>query len=67
MSLIGPGFSSAYLRSSKAIPPVLAVLAVLIFAWIVAGFFVSPTQEQQVANQSEVAQSNDQNGDGDGG
>lgn len=67
MSLLGPGFSLAHLRSSKVIPPVLAVLAVLIFAWIVAGFFVNPTQEQQVANQSEIAQSNDQNGDGDGG
>jgi hypothetical protein len=67
MSLLGPGFSLAHLRSSKVIPPVLAVLAVLIFAWIVAGFFVNPTQEKQVANQSEIAQSNDQNGDGDGG
>ena len=59
MSIVGPGLLEQYVRDNKVIPPVLAVLAVLIFAWIVAGFFVDPPQERQVANEAEIAQTQD--------
>lgn len=64
---IGPGFVDSFLRGNKVIPPVLAVLALLIFSWVVAGIFVGEPEEERVANQANVvAQSQDDAGD-DGG
>lgn len=64
---IGPGFVDSFLRGNKVIPPVLAVLALLIFSWVVAGVFVGEPEEERVANQANVvAQSQDDAGD-DGG
>lgn len=64
---IGPGFVDSFLRGNKVIPPVLAVLALLIFSWVVAGIFVGEPEEERVANQANVvAQSQDDSGD-DGG
>lgn len=64
---IGPGFVDSFLRGNKVIPPVLAVLALLIFSWVVAGIFVGEPEEERVANQANVvAQSQDESGD-DGG
>lgn len=69
MSILGGGFVDSFIRDNKVIPPVLAALALLIFAWIVAGFFVNPPRDRQVANQavisdSEVAQNDDSGDDG---
>ena len=36
----GPGFVDAFLRDSRVLPPVLALLALLVFAWVVAGTLV---------------------------
>lgn len=64
---IGPGFVDSFLRGNKVIPPVLAVLALLIFSWVVAGIFVGEPEEERVANQANVvAQAQDDAGD-DGG
>ena len=58
MSILGGSFVGSFIRdNSKVIPPILAVLAFLIFAWIVAGLFVEPNQDQPVAKQSAVSSS----------
>lgn len=64
---IGPGFVDSFLRGNKVVPPVLAVLALLIFSWVVAGIFVGEPEEERVANQANVvAQSQDNAGDNGG-
>lgn len=73
MSILGGSAVGSFVQENrKVIPSVLAALALLIFAWIVAGFFLNPSQDEQVANQSsisgsEVAQSggDDSNGEDD--
>jgi len=47
----------AFLRDNKVLPPVLALLALLVFAWVVAGTFVGGPDGERVANQTNVAQS----------
>lgn len=48
------------LRDNKVVPPVLAVLALLIFAWLLAGALMgSPgdqKQEEQISSQASLAQ-----------
>lgn len=63
MSLLGAGPAVSALRDNKILPPVLAGVAILIFAWIVAGFFVNPPQEEQVSNQAEIAQTEEPSDD----
>ncbi|WP_162924537.1 hypothetical protein [Rubrobacter indicoceani] len=43
------------IQENKVIPPVLAVIALLVFSWVVAGTFVGGTDES--ANSGEVASS----------
>ena len=50
------------LRDNKVVPAVLGVLALLIFAWLVAGAFIGgpdDEEEQQASNQASLAQGND--------
>lgn len=50
------------LRDNKVVPAVLGVLALLIFAWLVAGAIIgSPgdEEEQQASNQASLAQGDD--------
>jgi hypothetical protein len=54
---LGPGFVNAFLRDNKVLPPVLALLALVVFAWVVAGTFVGGPEEEQVSSQSNLAQS----------
>lgn len=54
---VGPGFVDAFLRDNKVLPPVLALLALLVFAWVVAGTFVGGPDGERVSSQSNVAQS----------
>lgn len=54
---LGPGFANAFLRDNKVLPPVLALLALVVFAWVVAGTFVGGPDGAQVSNQSNLAQS----------
>ena len=60
----GPGIVDTFLRDNKVIPPVLAVLALLIFSWIVAGAFIGTPEKEPVSNQAVVAQSDDESGTG---
>ena len=52
----GPGFVDAFLRDSRVLPPVLALLALLVFAWVVAGTLVGGSDGERVSNQANVAQ-----------
>ena len=49
------------LRDNKVVPAVLGVLALLIFAWLVAGALISGpgNEEQQASNQASLAQGGD--------
>jgi hypothetical protein len=59
LAAVGSGFVDTFLRDNKVIPPVLALLALLVFAWIVAGIFVGGPDDQQVSNRANFAQSED--------
>ncbi len=60
LSAVGSGLADTFLRDNKVIPPVLALLALLVFAWIVAGIFVGgPDEELQTSNEANFAQSED--------
>lgn len=53
------GVWDTFLRDNKVIPAVLAVLALFVFAWIVAGSFIGAPDEP-VSSRQEVAQTPDQ-------
>ena len=59
VSAVGSSFVDMFLRDNKVIPVVLALLALLVFAWIIAGAFLSGPDEEQVSNRAEVAQTRD--------
>jgi hypothetical protein len=54
---VGPGFVNTFLRDNKVLPPVLALLALVVFAWVVAGTFFGGSDGERVSNQANVAQS----------
>jgi hypothetical protein len=56
LSAVGSGIADTFLRDNKVIPPVLALLALLVFAWIVAGIFVGGSDEDQASNRANLAQ-----------
>jgi hypothetical protein len=46
-----------FLRDNRVLPPVLALLALFVFAWVLAGLFLGGTDDQKpVAHRSEIAQ-----------
>jgi hypothetical protein len=49
------GFVDTFLRDNKVVPAVLALLALFVFAWVVAGAFLGGPEEP-VSNQTNVAQ-----------
>ena len=54
---LGRGIVDTFLRDNKLLPPVLALLALFVFAWVLAGVFVGRTHNQNpVAHRSEIAQ-----------
>src|SRR5829696_4474949 len=54
---LGRSFVDAFLRDNRVLPPVLALLALFVFAWVLAGVFLGGTDEQKpVAHRSEIAQ-----------
>jgi hypothetical protein len=60
LAAFGSGFVNTFLRDNRVIPPVLALLALLVFAWIVAGIFVGgPDDDRQTSNEANLAQSED--------
>ena len=57
LAAVGSGFADTFLRDNRVIPPVLALLALLVFAWIVAGLFVGGPEKDQALNEANLAQS----------
>ena len=55
----GSGVVDTFLRDNKVIPVVLALLALVVFAWIVAGAMLGGPQEEPVSNRAQVAQAED--------
>ena len=54
---LGRSFVDTFLRGNKLLPPVLALLALFVFAWVLAGVFLGGTDDQKpVAHKSEIAQ-----------
>src|SRR5829696_10003804 len=54
---LGRGIVDTFLRDNRVLPPVLALLGLFVFAWVLAGVFVGRTDDQKpVANRSEIAQ-----------
>jgi len=56
LAAVGSRFVDTFLRDNRVIPPVLALLALLVFAWIVAGLFVGSPDEQPASNRADLAQ-----------
>lgn len=57
VAALAVGFWEAFLRDNKVIPPVLAVAALFVFAWIVVGSFIGTPDDEPISSQNEVAQS----------
>ena len=53
----GTGLVDAFVRDNRVLPPVLAVLALFIIAWILAGAFMGRTDQEPVAHKADLAQS----------
>jgi hypothetical protein len=54
---LGRGLVDTFLRDNRLLPPILALLALFVFAWVLAGVFLGGTDEQKpVAHRSEIAQ-----------
>ncbi|HET7271398.1 MAG TPA: hypothetical protein VFI90_09980 [Rubrobacter sp.] len=47
-----------FVRDNKVLPPVLALLALFVFAWILAGAYIDSTGQEPVAHRADLAQSN---------
>ena len=57
---LGRGVVDTLLRENRLLPPVVALLALFVFAWVLAGVFVGRTEDQKpVAHRSEIAQMDD--------
>ncbi|MDQ3792321.1 MAG: hypothetical protein M3341_06715, partial [Actinomycetota bacterium] len=56
LSAVGEGLVDTFLRDNKVIPVVLALLALFVFAWVVAGALLGGPEEEPVSNRGEVAQ-----------
>jgi hypothetical protein len=59
LAAVGSGLADTFLRGNRVIPPVLALLALLVFAWIVAGIFVGGPEKDRALNGANLAQSDD--------
>ncbi|MBA2693491.1 MAG: hypothetical protein H0U65_13540 [Rubrobacter sp.] len=57
VTVLAVGFWETFLRDNKVVPPVLAVAALFVFAWIVFGSFVGAPEDEPISSQNEVAQS----------
>ncbi|MBA3637216.1 MAG: hypothetical protein H0W57_12480 [Rubrobacteraceae bacterium] len=54
---LGRALVDTFLRDNRLLPPILALLALFVFAWVLAGVFIGGTDEQKpVAHRSEFAQ-----------
>jgi hypothetical protein len=63
MANLASGFVDTFLRENRLLPPVLALLALFVFAWVLAGVFLGGTNDKKpVAHRSEIAQAEDTGG-----
>jgi hypothetical protein len=63
----GSTLVDALVRDNRVLPPVLAVLALFIIAWILAGAFVGEPDRETVAHKADLAQSDLAQSDGGSG
>jgi hypothetical protein len=61
---LGSTLVDAFVRDNKVLPPVLAVLALFIIAWILAGAFMGKPDQETVAHKADLAQSDIAQSDG---
>ena len=62
ISTLWRGFFDALVRDNKVLPPVLALLALLLFAWVAAGLFMAGPEDEGVSSgNAELVQSQDPN------
>jgi hypothetical protein len=59
LAAVGSGLAATFLRDNKVIPPVLALLALLVFAWLAAGLFIGGPDEDRASNRAYLAQPED--------
>jgi hypothetical protein len=57
MADLGSTLVDAFVRDNRVLPPVLAVLALFIIAWILAGAFMGEPDQEPVAHKADLAQS----------
>jgi hypothetical protein len=56
----GSSVVDTFLRDNRLLPPILALLTLFVFAWVLAGVFVGGTDDQKpVSHRSEFAQTDD--------
>jgi hypothetical protein len=54
---LGRSLVDTFLRDNRLLPPVLALLALFVFAWVLAGVFLGGIDDQKpVAHRSDIAQ-----------
>jgi hypothetical protein len=61
---LGSTLVEAFVRDNRVLPPVLAVLALFIIAWILAGAFMGEPDQETVAHKADLAQSDLAQSDG---
>jgi hypothetical protein len=59
---LGTGFVETFLRDNRVLPPVLAVLALFVVAWILAGALVGEPDQEPVAHKAALAQADNDPG-----
>ena len=59
LAAVGSGLAATFLRDNKVIPPVLALLALLVFAWLAVGLFIGGPDEDRASNRAYLAQPED--------
>jgi hypothetical protein len=57
LSELGATFLAAFVRDNRVLPPVLAVLALFVIAWVLAGAFMGKPKQKPVAQRSDLARS----------
>jgi hypothetical protein len=60
---LGRSLVDTFLRDNRVLPPILALLALFVFAWVLAGVILGGTNDQKpVAHRSDIAQAEDTGG-----
>ena len=67
LAAVGARIRDGLLRDNKVLPSVLAVLALLIFAWLIAGALIGgpggEKEQQQASSKASLAQAPDNSSD----